>query len=48
MVNTLICRLARRLALMTALAATTFVFVTSATAAGALLNSRTVMAVWLG
>jgi hypothetical protein len=40
--NTVICRLARRLALMTALAAAAFVFITSTTGAGALLDSRTI------
>ena len=38
----MICRLARRLALMAALAATAFVFITSTTGAGALLDSRTI------
>jgi hypothetical protein len=42
--TTLICRLARRLALMAALAAATFVFVTSTTGAGVLLDSHTVTA----
>ncbi|HEY8662389.1 MAG TPA: hypothetical protein VIL68_02120 [Propionibacteriaceae bacterium] len=40
--NTLICRLARRLALMAALVAAAFVFITSTTGAGALLDSRTI------
>lgn len=38
----LICRLARRLALMAALVATAIVFVSSTTGVGALLDSRTV------
>jgi hypothetical protein len=42
--KTVICRLARRLALMAALAATAFIFVTSPSGAGALLDSRTVTA----
>jgi hypothetical protein len=40
--NTLICRLARRLALMAALVAAALVFITSTTGAGALLDSRTI------
>ncbi len=40
--TTLICRFARRLALMAALVATTIVFVSSNTGVGALLDSRTV------
>jgi hypothetical protein len=40
----LICRFARRLALMAALVATAIVFVSSTTGAGALLDSRTVAA----
>ena len=40
----MICRLARRLALMAALAATALVFIASTTGAGALLESRTVTA----
>jgi len=42
--NTLICRLARRLALTAALVAAAFVFITSTTGAAALLDSRTVTA----
>lgn len=42
--NTLISRLARRLALMAALVATAVVFLTSTTGAGALLDGRTVTA----
>jgi len=48
MVNTLICRLARRLALMAALAATTVVFISSTTAARVLLDTRTVAVVCRG
>ena len=42
--TTLICRLARRLALMAALVATAIVFVSSTTGVGTLLDSRTVTA----
>ena len=42
--TTLICRFARRLALMAALVATAIVFVNSTTGVGALLDSRTVTA----
>jgi len=42
--NTLICRLARRLALMAALVATAVILLTSTTGAGALLDGRTVTA----
>lgn len=40
--TTVICRLARRLALMAALAAATFVFLASSTDVGSLLDNRTV------
>jgi len=40
--NTLICRLARRLALLAALAAAAVVIITSTTVAGAPLDSRTI------
>jgi hypothetical protein len=46
--NTTICRLARRLALMAALVATAFVFATSTSGVGTLLDSRTVASSWLG
>jgi|BarGraIncu00222A_1022003.scaffolds.fasta_scaffold11835_4 hypothetical protein len=42
--NTVICRFARRLALVAALAAAAFVFFASPNAVGALLDSRTVTA----
>jgi hypothetical protein len=44
----LICRLARRLALMAALVATAVVVATSMTGAGALLDTRTVTSVLRG
>ena len=46
--NIVICRLARRLALMAALAAAAFVFATSTAGAGALLDSLIATSAWRG